>query len=161
MEEVLHTVWHLAQAFLPAGDHPHGQAGKQQEVQRGGQHRPQGEREKLPGDFSVVADSITVTDQPVVDVHCGYIVSNSALWLCLRLRPRCGDYQLMLDTWNESIFSNIKNRLQDSAMKLVHAERLGEAFDSQLVIGVRESYGETRVALLFQYIIDYFVGNTF
>lgn len=51
--------------------------------------------------------------------------------------------QLMLDTWNESIFSNIKSRLQDSAMKLVHAERLGEAFDSQLVIGVRESYGET------------------
>jgi len=51
------------------------------------------------------------------------------------------DMQLMLDTWNESIFSNIKNRLQDSAMKLVHAERLGEAFDSQLVIGVRESYG--------------------
>lgn len=50
--------------------------------------------------------------------------------------------QLMLDTWNESIFSNIKNRLQDSAMKLIHAERLGEAFDSQLVIGVRESYGE-------------------
>lgn len=29
-------------------------------------------------------------------------------------------------------------------MKLVHAERLGEAFDSQLVIGVRESYGEKR-----------------
>lgn len=28
-------------------------------------------------------------------------------------------------------------------MKLVHAERLGEAFDSQLVIGVRESYGKT------------------
>uniref|UniRef100_A0A3Q2FWC7 Cullin-5 n=1 Tax=Cyprinodon variegatus TaxID=28743 RepID=A0A3Q2FWC7_CYPVA len=48
--------------------------------------------------------------------------------------------KLMLDTWNESIFSNIKNRLQDSAMKLVHAERLGDAFDSQLVIGVRESY---------------------
>ncbi|XP_057216080.1 cullin-5 isoform X4 [Triplophysa rosa] len=48
--------------------------------------------------------------------------------------------KLMLDTWNESIFCNIKNRLHDSAMKLVHAERLGEAFDSQLVIGVRESY---------------------
>ena len=46
----------------------------------------------------------------------------------------------MLDSWNLSIFSNIKNRLQDSAMKLVHAERNGEAFDSQLVIGVRESY---------------------
>lgn len=55
----------------------------------------------------------------------------------------------MLDTWNESIFSNIKNRLQDSAMKLVHAERLGEAFDSQLVIGVRESYGEQNITVTF------------
>lgn len=50
----------------------------------------------------------------------------------------------MLDSWNLSIFSDIKNRLQDSAMKLVHAERNGEAFDSQLVIGVRESYGEPK-----------------
>lgn len=48
--------------------------------------------------------------------------------------------KLMLDSWNQSIFSNIKRRLQDSAMKLVHAERNGDAFDSQLVIGVRESY---------------------
>jgi cullin-5 len=48
--------------------------------------------------------------------------------------------KLMLDSWNQSIFANIKTRLQDSAMKLVHAERNGEAFDSQLVIGVRESY---------------------
>ncbi len=47
---------------------------------------------------------------------------------------------LMLDSWNHSIFSNIKERLQGSAMKLVHNERNGEAFDSQLVIGVRESY---------------------
>ncbi|CAG2053896.1 unnamed protein product [Timema podura] len=47
---------------------------------------------------------------------------------------------LMLDSWNQSIFMDIKKRLQDSAMKLVHAERNGEAFDSQLVIGVRESY---------------------
>lgn len=64
--------------------------------------------------------------------------------ILLRLRASIAllNLQLMLDTWNESIFSNIKNRLQDSAMKLVHAERLGEAFDSQLVIGVRESYGE-------------------
>lgn len=46
----------------------------------------------------------------------------------------------MLDSWNSSIFSNIKHRLQNSAMKLIHAERNGEAFDSQLVIGVRESY---------------------
>lgn len=48
--------------------------------------------------------------------------------------------KLMLDSWNQSIFSNIKHRLQNSAMKLVHSERNGEAFDSQLVIGVRESY---------------------
>lgn len=61
----------------------------------------------------------------------------------------------MLDTWNESIFSNIKNRLQDSAMKLVHAERLGEAFDSQLVIGVRESYGMFRT-----FLIIIFSGNS-
>jgi hypothetical protein len=34
-------------------------------------------------------------------------------------------------------------------MKLVHAERNGEAFDSQLVIGVRESYGrQITLALL-------------
>lgn len=49
--------------------------------------------------------------------------------------------QLMLDSWNQSIFNNIKQRLQDSAMKLVRTERNGEVFDSQLVIGVRESYG--------------------
>lgn len=48
--------------------------------------------------------------------------------------------KLMLDSWNQSIFCDIKQRLQDSAMKLVHAERNGEAFDSLLVIGVRESY---------------------
>ncbi|CAB3371839.1 Hypothetical predicted protein [Cloeon dipterum] len=48
--------------------------------------------------------------------------------------------KLMLDSWNSSIFNNIKQRLQDSAMKLVQSERNGEAFDSQLVIGVRESY---------------------
>ncbi|KAK3740407.1 hypothetical protein QZH41_009466, partial [Actinostola sp. cb2023] len=48
--------------------------------------------------------------------------------------------KLMLDAWNEGIFSSIKTRLQSSAMKLVYAERNGEAFDSQLVIGVRESY---------------------
>lgn len=47
----------------------------------------------------------------------------------------------MLDSWNSGIFSDIKSRLQSSAMKLVHVERNGEAFDSQLVIGVRESYG--------------------
>lgn len=48
--------------------------------------------------------------------------------------------KLMLDSWNQSIFNDIKKRLQDSAMGLVRAERKGQAFDSQLVIGVRESY---------------------
>ncbi|XP_071955797.1 cullin-5-like [Antedon mediterranea] len=48
--------------------------------------------------------------------------------------------KLMLDSWNCHIFSIIKQRLQSSAMKLVVAERNGEAFDKQLVIGVRESY---------------------
>lgn len=48
--------------------------------------------------------------------------------------------KLMLDSWNQSIFMDIKDRLQESAMKLVHSERNGDAFDSQLVIGVRESY---------------------
>lgn len=47
---------------------------------------------------------------------------------------------MMLETWNKFIFSNIKDRLQAAAMKLVLAERNGEAFDSQLVVGVRESY---------------------
>lgn len=44
-------------------------------------------------------------------------------------------------------------------MKLVHAERLGEAFDSQLVIGVRESYGNdththTLVLIVLQDIVN-------
>lgn len=45
VEKVLHSVRHLAQAFLPAGNHSDGQTGQQQEVQCGGQHRPQGETE--------------------------------------------------------------------------------------------------------------------
>ncbi|XP_037944656.1 cullin-5 [Teleopsis dalmanni] len=48
--------------------------------------------------------------------------------------------KLMLDSWNENIFRDIKDRLQESAMKIVHAERNGDAYDAQLVIGVRESY---------------------
>ena len=48
----------------------------------------------------------------------------------------------MLDLWNTNIFMGIKDTLQKSAMKLVEAERNGEAFDSQLVIGVRQSYGK-------------------
>ncbi|KAH8347544.1 hypothetical protein KR059_012480, partial [Drosophila kikkawai] len=48
--------------------------------------------------------------------------------------------KLMLDSWNMHIFHDIKHRLQESAMKIVHAERNGDAYDAQLVVGVRESY---------------------
>lgn len=48
--------------------------------------------------------------------------------------------ELMLNLWNDGIFKDITYRLQESAMKLVQAERIGDAFDSQLVIGVRDSY---------------------
>ncbi len=58
----------------------------------------------------------------------------------------------MLDTWNCSIFKDIKQRLQDCAMKLVYAERNGEAFDSQLVIGVRESYGIVTLIKIWHYL---------
>ncbi|XP_065907463.1 cullin-5-like [Dysidea avara] len=47
---------------------------------------------------------------------------------------------LMLSMWNTSIFTSIKDRLQTAAMKLLHSERQGDAFDSQLVVGVRESF---------------------
>ena len=56
----------------------------------------------------------------------------------------------MLDSWNQSIFADIKTRLQGSAVKLVQAERNGEVFDSQLVIGVRESYGTCILLLLLR-----------
>lgn len=47
---------------------------------------------------------------------------------------------MMLDTWNNTIFQQINHKLQASAMKLVLDERSGTVIDSQLVIGVRESY---------------------
>lgn len=53
-------------------------------------------------------------------------------------------------------FVDIKQRLQDSAMKLVQAERNGESFDSQLVIGVRESYGKCSVNN-FESILQIFI----
>lgn len=77
-------------------------------------------------------NSISVAKKKCFSTICAYVH-----FVCV-----CCFFQLMLDSWNSSIFCNIKRRLQDSAMKLVHAERNGEAFDSQLVIGVRESYGK-------------------
>ena len=48
----------------------------------------------------------------------------------------------MLKGWNTHIFNNVREKLLSAAMKLLYAERSGEAFDSQLVVGVRESFGK-------------------
>ncbi|VDK84517.1 unnamed protein product [Litomosoides sigmodontis] len=47
---------------------------------------------------------------------------------------------IMLNDWGKTIFAAIKHKLQRAAMRLVELERNGEAFDPQLVIGVRQSY---------------------
>uniref|UniRef100_A0A0R3RZ92 Cullin-5 n=1 Tax=Elaeophora elaphi TaxID=1147741 RepID=A0A0R3RZ92_9BILA len=47
---------------------------------------------------------------------------------------------IMLNDWGKTIFAAIKHKLQSAAMRLVELERNGEAFDPQLVIGVRQSY---------------------
>ncbi|VDP15393.1 unnamed protein product [Onchocerca flexuosa] len=47
---------------------------------------------------------------------------------------------IMLNDWGKTIFVAIKHKLQNAAMRLVELERNGEAFDPQLVIGVRQSY---------------------
>ncbi len=49
----------------------------------------------------------------------------------------------MLQSWNSLIFENVRDRLLSAAMKFLYNERSGEAFESQLVIGVRESFGKT------------------
>lgn len=49
---------------------------------------------------------------------------------------------MMLHDWNRIIFEKIKDKLQIAAMRIVESERNGESFDPQLVIGVRESYGQ-------------------
>jgi len=48
----------------------------------------------------------------------------------------------MLETWNSNIFKNVYKDLKDKTMLLVKQEREGEIFDSQLVIGVRQSFGK-------------------
>lgn len=47
----------------------------------------------------------------------------------------------MLETWNSTIYESIKQKLLDSAIKLIQDERCGQVIDSQLVVGVRESCG--------------------
>ena len=48
----------------------------------------------------------------------------------------------MLQTWNKSIFAGVRAQLLNAAMSFLLRERKGEAFDSQLVIGVRQSFGK-------------------
>ncbi|VDL86284.1 unnamed protein product, partial [Schistocephalus solidus] len=55
--------------------------------------------------------------------------------------------KLMLDTWDLKIFKEIKQRLEDGAMKLIQDEREGTTIDSSLVIGVRESSGHAKAVM--------------
>lgn len=65
----------------------------------------------------------------------------------------------MLERWNSLIFENVREKLLDAAMEFLYNERSGEAFESQLVIGVRESFGEfcglpfVLQALLFIFVV--------
>ncbi|VDL18679.1 unnamed protein product [Hymenolepis diminuta] len=47
--------------------------------------------------------------------------------------------KLMMDIWDVTVFEGIRQKLEDSAMKLVQDEREGSMINSSLVIGVRES----------------------
>lgn len=46
----------------------------------------------------------------------------------------------MYTLWNGYVFETIQSRLLSSGMELVMKERLGEAIEPSLVIGVRESF---------------------
>lgn len=47
----------------------------------------------------------------------------------------------MLMSWNAIIFSKISTRLLNAAINLIEHERNGELVDPELIIGVRESFG--------------------
>ncbi|XP_050439337.1 cullin-5-like isoform X3 [Adelges cooleyi] len=49
-------------------------------------------------------------------------------------------FKMLLDSWSQTIFNDIKQKLHDSAMDLLYRERNGEAFDSQLFIDLKNSY---------------------
>ncbi|RCN49243.1 cullin family protein [Ancylostoma caninum] len=46
----------------------------------------------------------------------------------------------MLETWKKVVFQHISLKLLSAALRLVEAERNGDAVDARLVIGVRESW---------------------
>lgn len=68
--------------------------------------------------------------------------SSSGSSLTQRKSPQSHVRKLMLDAWYNSIFNMTKQRLQKGVIKIVYSERTGEPFDSQLIIGIRESFGE-------------------
>lgn len=83
-------------------------------------------------------------------------LSSSVNSMNQRKVPESHVRKLMLDAWYNSIFSLIKHRLQSGVMKIVYSERIGEPFDSQLVIGIRESFGRKKTLQKFDKIMKLF-----
>ena len=52
---------------------------------------------------------------------------------------------VMLDCWNRYVFAEISTRLLNAAMSLIDRERNGELVNSQLIVGVRESFVDLSV----------------
>lgn len=83
--QVLHPVRHFAQALLSVRDHSDGQAGQQQEVQRGGQHCSKGEWAVLPESFVAHLASVTALR---VFYSSGWNCTNPVMW-CSSIRSSC------------------------------------------------------------------------
>jgi cullin-5 len=94
-------------------------------------------------------------NQPKTNTSCGMAANQATQSYQPQKATDNHVRKLMLDTWSKSIFSEIKYRLQNSAMKIIYSERIGEPFDSQLVIGVRESYGS------LNYLFKIFIAMIF
>lgn len=56
--------------------------------------------------------------------------------------------RLMLDTWNQTIFAECRSRLLDAAMQLLTKERLGDVPVGELLVGVRDSFGDLILIIL-------------
>uniref|UniRef100_A0A183BIJ1 Cullin domain-containing protein n=1 Tax=Globodera pallida TaxID=36090 RepID=A0A183BIJ1_GLOPA len=63
-------------------------------------------------------------------------------------RPRAETQKVrnvMLEYWNGYVFADISQRLLNAAMGMVERERNRELVNSQLVVGVRESFGKAGI----------------
>ncbi|RNA29773.1 cullin-5 [Brachionus plicatilis] len=93
------------------------------------------------GAWSKFLDQSNYLPHPFSSMEATNAKSNSSMnSLSQRKTPESHVRKLMLDAWYSSIFSLIKQRLQTGVMKIVYSERIGEPFDSQLVVGIRESF---------------------